>query len=309
MNSNEITVIIPLYNKAGEIARTIESVLTQSCPPRQIIVVDDGSTDSSSQIVEQFNTPLIRLIKQQNQGVSQARNHAIEEAQTEWVALLDGDDRWQPNYLKTICSLIERYPDAAAYSTAFLIDSGNENLTPANCPTQEGYIDFFRESLSRYVLIPSSTTLRRETILRLGGFPRGMRMGEDQYLWTLVARNAKVCFSPQREVIYSRAAQNRSASIWQPEQCEHSLEELYLPEESNLSNEYVARVALGKALLVSSRGGTAEAARTIKTFSNTRLNRKALLKVRVLNALPSRWRSTLLNIYNRVAWLILRRGL
>lgn len=309
MNSKEITVVIPLYNKEREIEQTIRSVVGQSCLPREIIVLNDGSTDNSAEVVAKFNHPLIRLVNEPNRGVSAARNCAIELSDTEWVALLDGDDRWQPDYLKSICTLHDSYPDAIAYSTAFCIDSGDGKLIPANCPSTEGYVDFFKESLSKYVLIPSSTTLRRCEVIRLGGFPEGMRMGEDQYLWTLVARHGKVCFTPQAQAIYSRSASNRSASLWQGEESRHSLEELYRPEESELSNEYVARVALGKALLVSSRGGTADAEKTIKTFSWTRLNRKALRKVQLLNALPARWRSPILSLYNRLAWLILHRGL
>jgi len=304
----DITVVIPLYNKEAEIARTIRSVLAQSLPPHEIIVVDDGSTDRSAAIVENFRHPLVRLIRQENRGVSAARNRAIGEAGTEWIALLDGDDRWEPDYLKEIVRLRQLYPGCGAYATGFRVDTGGR-LTPGDNPDREGVVDFFSESLRRYVLIPSSTTLCRDLVLRLGGFPEGMRMGEDQYLWTLVARSAPVCFSPERQVVYSRSAANRSAAIYRPERCSHTLEELYDPAATDASNEYVARIALGKALVVSSHGGTAEAARTIAAFRTTRLNRRALLKVRICNALPVGWRRPLLNLYNRLAWLLVRKGL
>ncbi len=307
----DITVVIPLYNKEAEIARAIRSVMAQSVQPHEIIVVDDGSTDRSAAIVEELQCPKVRLIRQLNRGVSAARNLAILKAETEWVALLDGDDRWEPDYLKEILRLRQLYPGCGAYSTAFWVDTDGR-LTPGDNPEQEGVTDFFAESLGRYVLIPSSTTLRRELVLRLGGFPEGMRMGEDQYLWTLVARNAAVCFSPSRQVVYSRSAANRSAAIYRKEECPHTIEELYDPAATDISNEYVARVALGKALVVSSHGGTAEAARTIAAFGPTRLNRlnrRALLKLRLCNALPAGWRGPLLNLYNRLAWLIARKGL
>ena len=92
--TSDITVVIPLYNKSAEIARAVNSVLAQSMLPREIIVVDDGSTDGSGDIVEGINSPLIRLISQENRGVSVARNVGIEAATTKWVALLDGDDMW-----------------------------------------------------------------------------------------------------------------------------------------------------------------------------------------------------------------------
>lgn len=308
MNACEITVVIPLYNKEAEIERTLRSVLSQRTLPHEVIVVDDGSTDRSAEIVAAIAHPLIRLIRQENQGVSAARNRGLREAKTPWVALLDGDDTWREGYLEAVCRLAERYPNCGAYATGFDILNGEE-LTPANCPKSEGIVDFFREAMHCYVLIPSSTTLNREVALSLGGFPEGMRMGEDQYLWTLLARREKIAFSPASEVIYSRSASNRSATIWQPETCATSLEALYDATGSPISNEYVARVALGKGLLISSRGGTLLAAETLHTFRFTRLNRFAWWKLRLLNSLPTHWRGPLLAAYNRLAWWVAKRGL
>ena len=92
--ASDISVIIPLYNKAASIRRTLRSVVEQRVQPREIIVVDDGSTDGSAEIVQSLNAPLVRLLRQQNQGVSAARNRAMAEASGRWVALLDGDDVW-----------------------------------------------------------------------------------------------------------------------------------------------------------------------------------------------------------------------
>lgn len=308
MSADHITVVIPLYNKEQEIERCLRSVLAQSMLPHEIIVVDDGSTDRSAELVEALHSPLIRLLRQENRGVSAARNRAIHEATTPWVALLDGDDRWEKHYLERITTLQAHYPEAMAYATSFWIENEGE-LTAANTPSMEGYIPFFEEAMRRYVLIPSSTTLKREEVLRLGGFPEGMRMGEDQYLWTLVAREGKIAFTPRREVIYARSASNRSATIWRKESCTTSLEALYHPEAAPLSNEYVARVALGKGLIMSARGATKEAALTLHTFRFTRRNRFAWWKLRLLNALPVGWREPLLHLYNRLAWMLLRRGL
>ena len=118
---SNISVIIPLYNKASEIAITLHTVLAQSLQPREIIVVDDGSTDGSAEIVESFGSPLVRLIRQENRGVSAARNRAMREATGEWVALLDGDDMWGAEYLATVAEMIERWPKCGAYGTAFMI--------------------------------------------------------------------------------------------------------------------------------------------------------------------------------------------
>lgn len=308
--ANKISVIIPLYNKRESIARAITSVVTQVPAPREIIVVDDGSTDGSGEIVEAMTTqhPQLNLIRQENRGVSAARNRAIEAAEGEFIALLDGDDTWREGYIAEICQLISTYPDCGAYATGFYIVDDAERVI-ADTPKSEGVVDFFAESQSHYVLIPSATTLNRSLALQLGGFPEGMRMGEDQYLWIKIARAAKVCTSPKPLVDYSRSAENRSAAIYRPEQSVHSLEELYDPTAEDLSNEYLARVALGKALVQSAKGGTDEARRTADFFAYTNLHRRALCKLRVLNSLPAGWRNKALNIYNRIAWLVAKKGL
>ena len=94
-----------------------------------------------------------------------------------------------------------------------------------------------------------------------------------------------------------------------PEQTRFSFEDLYEPAARDSSNEYVARAALGKALVVSAKGGTAEAARAAKFFAYTRHDRRTLRKLRILNALPVRWRGPLLAAYNRLAWAIARKGM
>ncbi len=305
---SEISVVIPLYNKAAEIERTLRSVMGQSVQPREIIVVDDGSTDGSGDIVERMASPLLRLVRQPNAGVSAARNKAISLASGRWVALLDGDDRWSEDYLLTMAQLIERYPDCGAYGSAFYVDNGGE-IVVADTPKSEGVVDFFEESMSRYVLIPSAAILRRDLVVELGGFPEGMRMGEDQYLWTKIARVADVAFSPVPKVVYSRAASNRSASIFRPEQTKFSLEDLYDANASAISNEYVARVALGKALVESVRGGTESARRALDFFSYNTRSRKIARKVRLFNSLPCAIRPIVSAVYNWLAWAIARKGL
>ena len=312
MKSVDISVIIPLYNKERTVAAALRSAAAQSDPAQEIIVVDDGSTDGSAAEVERFmreNAEVpIKFVRQENAGVSAARNRAMTEASGEFVALLDADDSWTPDHLAQIRRVINEYPDCGIYASGFSVWDGSA-LTDGDTPRSEGIVDFFAESLVRYVVIPSAAVLRRQTALEEGGFPAGMRMGEDQYLWTKMARRAPVCFSPARTTIYSREADNRSAAIYRAEQTRFSFEELYDPAASDASNEYIARVALGKALVQSAKGGTEDAARAIRFFAYTRRNRRALRKVRFINALPVAWRRPVLNIYNFLAWKIARKGL
>ena len=137
-----------------------------------------------------------------------------------------------------------------------------------------------------------------------------MRIGEDQWLWvSMLKRGAKFCFSTMSLVRYSREASNRSATIYRSEQSDHSIEELYSTEQDATLNEYIARIALGKAITQSVRGGTEDARRTAKIFAFTRRSRRQLRRLRVLNALPVFIRSIVDGIYRAMAWIIKRKGL
>ena len=97
--SYKFSVVIPLYNKRQEIETTIRSVLSQTLSPHEIIVVDDGSTDGSGEVVKGMDSPLVRLIRQTNAGECAARNRGIAEATGDYIALLDADDSYRPDFM------------------------------------------------------------------------------------------------------------------------------------------------------------------------------------------------------------------
>lgn len=308
------SVVIPLYNKEREVARAVRSALGQTLPPYEIVVVDDGSTDRGAAEVETLAAAegrgLVRLVRQKNGGVCAARNRGIAEARGTHVALLDADDAWRPGFLDEIASLVADYPHCGLYCTAFDIRSEGGATHPAPTPAERGVVaDFFAASIHRYVAIPSAAVVPRRIFDAVGGFPEGMKLGEDQWMWIRIADRYAVCFSPAREALYSREASNRSASIYTPERTHHSFEELYDPAGPAARNEYVARAALARALTISTKGGTAEAARAARFFSYTRRYRTTLWKIRVLNRLPVAWRQPLLALYDRAAWLLAKKGL
>lgn len=312
--SKRISVVIPLYNKEAEIERALRSVIEQSLTPHEIIVVDDGSTDGSAAIVERVMrenpSANIRLERQENRGVSAARNRGVSLATGDYIALLDGDDCWLSGYIAEVCRLMTYYPQADLYSTAFDIVNG-ERRYRAQTPECEGMINPAEEALcGRYPVIPSTATIRREVLIASGGFPEGMRIGEDQWLWVrLMQRGAQFCFSPMSLVRYSRSASNRSAAIYRAEQTEHSIAELYDAQGDALVNEYVARIGIGKAITQSVRGGTRDAAAAIEAFGYTTRSRRQLRRLRFINALPVWLRGTLNGAYAALAWIVKKRGL
>ena len=174
MKSNpRVSVIIPLYNKEREIGDTLRSVLAQTLPADEIVVVDDGSTDRSAAIVREIaaSAPAIRLIQQPNAGECAARNRAMREAAGDYFALVDADDCWRPRFLEEIAALIAEFPDCGLYCTAFDILS-HEGEFPADTPAERGIVaDFFRDSAHRYIAIPSASCLPRRVVEAVGGFP------------------------------------------------------------------------------------------------------------------------------------------
>lgn len=312
--SEQITVVIPLYNKEQEIERALRSVIEQSLRPHEIIVVDDGSTDSSAMIVERIIAEHpqnnIRLIRQDNQGVSAARNRGISLATTDYVALLDGDDYWLSGYIAEVSRLMTYYPDCTLYSTAFDIINNNTRHR-AYTPDTEGIVDPAAEALKgRFTAIPSTATVRRTALEEIGGFPEGMRIGEDQWVWVrLQQQGGTFCFSPMSLVRYARTASNRSASIYRKEQSSHTIAELYDATQSDTLNEYVARIGIGKAITQSVKGGSEDASEALRAFAYTRHNRRQLRRLRLLNALPKWLRAPIDNLYRAAAWIVKKRGL
>lgn len=193
-----ISVIIPLYNGAAYIGRSIRSVLNQTFQDFEIVVVDDGSTDDGPQRAASFGLPCIRIVRQANGGVSAARNTGIREARYGLIAFLDADDEWLPDHLETIVRLYHTYPQCGVFGTSYYFQRGNEQPRLPLVPDKfhftgdEGILDNYYELASGtdFPMQTSAYAVRKETILSIGGFPTGIPSGED--ILTL-ARLRAVC--------------------------------------------------------------------------------------------------------------------
>ena len=308
------SVIIPLYNKEKEVEATIRSVLAQTLGPLEIVVVDDGSTDRSAEIVEAIGSPLVRLIRQKNAGECAARNRAMSEARGDYFALVDADDSWKPEFLEEVAAMIAEWPECGIYSTAFDVVSPTGTVR-GNCPTERGVVaNFWQESMTRYVTIPSATVLPRRVVEELGGFPEGMKMGGDQWMWIKIVSRYPVCFSPRALCNYSMVASNRSSAIYTPEQTPHTLEEFLATPypsagEDFWRGEFIAKCAIGKALTLTAKGDEAFGRRVVRNFGYTKHYRRGLLKLRLLLLLPRKWRAPIHAFYNSMAWRLAHKGL
>lgn len=214
---SSVSVVIPLYNKAREIERTLRSVLAQTVQPAEIIVIDDGSTDSGSNVVRSMGNSLIRLETQSNAGVSAARNRGIALAKSDLVAFLDADDEWKSDFLKTVLDLRERFPSAGLWATAFeIVDApcSAARLHPgSDLPETTGggiLNDFFLSSLQGPPFCCSSVLCSKSILVEAGGFPGDVRMGEDFDTWIRIALKYPVAFSPVPGAVYHKESSNRA---------------------------------------------------------------------------------------------------
>src|SRR5688572_25867702 len=133
MNENitpEVSVIMPVYNGARFIQAALESVRQQTYQSIEIIIIDDGSTDQTSDVVARFVSPFpIRYIRQKNQGQSAARNAGVLEAQSEFIAFLDVDDVWYPEKIATQVNLFQQHPEAGlVFSNAHRFKEGGQMM-------------------------------------------------------------------------------------------------------------------------------------------------------------------------------------
>lgn len=190
------TVIIPTYNRARFVGEAITSVMTQTLAPQEIIVVDDGSTDNTREVVTALGLG-IRYVAQNNSGPSVARNTGILAASTEWLAFLDSDDVWLPNYLESQAAQIERYPAAVAHLTNSLLVHPNgrlENLyetfgfIPAFCTAKDILIERPLCTVLEHTITFTQTLItRRASLIEAGLFPKDVFVGEDLHLLARLA--------------------------------------------------------------------------------------------------------------------------
>ncbi len=218
---SSITVVIPTYNRAEWLPATVESVLQQTRPADEILIVDDGSRDDTETVCRAFPAP-VRYVRQANAGVSAARNRGVREARGEWIAFLDSDDLWEPAKIEVQTAAHAAAPEAGwSITECVLVDGadrpvegmrGLESAVPVFRDHGRSSRDWFAGSLREVTLesagerhtaftgdvfgmlfrgnlvLPSTAMVRRELFLRSGGFDETLRLAEDtEYFHRLAA--------------------------------------------------------------------------------------------------------------------------
>lgn len=215
--SPTFSAVIPLYNKERHVERAVRSALAQTVPVLEIVVVDDGSTDGGAAIVERMAAEdvRVRVIRQENGGVSRARNVGIGAAKGSHIAFLDADDEWKPGYLEEITRLIRRFPEAGSYSTRYEIIKENgrkksSRFLSLNPSSLFLFGNYFKAGFKGPLIWTSATVVPKTTFQMSGVFLDGGGRGQDLDLWWRIGAWHDVAFSRKRVAIYHMDADNRS---------------------------------------------------------------------------------------------------
>ena len=217
------SIIIPLYNKAPYIERAVKSVLSQDYPHFEIIIVNDGSSDGGEKIVTTIVDERLKLVSQKNAGVSAARNTGAKEAQYEYLAFLDGDDTWEPNFLSELVKLIDNFPNAGIYGTSnsFIYPNGKkvaEDFRYLFNGKEQGLLEDYFGLFAQIQKSPFSNSnlcIQKKIYQEFGGYKVGVKLTEDSDLWCRIALKYDVAFSVNPLANYFVALEGSTHTIFE----------------------------------------------------------------------------------------------
>ena len=214
------SVIIPLYNKEKYIEKALQSVLNQSFKQFEIIVIDDGSTDNSLEIVQQLQTEncTLKILEQKNSGVSTARNNAVKAADYDYIAFLDADDWWAQDYLEKMKCLIDDFSEGMLFASSYFKVKNGKHI-PAKIGVNQnftrGYFDYLQAYInSPYMPVWTGAAVVKKLIFEeMNGFNPVLKMGEDFDLWVRIALKYKVVLENQPLAFYNQDVEQASRAV------------------------------------------------------------------------------------------------
>lgn len=208
-----VSVIIPAYNCEKTIRETIESVLNQTVSDFELIVINDGSPDSTLEVASGIKDSRIKIFSYPNAGVSASRNRGISHARGEFIAFLDADDLWMPNKLEAQLKALQDNPQAqVAYSWMDCIDELGQFLRRGSYITENGNI-YAKLLLMPFVETGSNPLIRAEALASVGGFDESLSYGEDWDLYLRLAARFHFVAVPYPHILYRVSANSASANV------------------------------------------------------------------------------------------------
>lgn len=186
MTTPRVSIVIPTYNRAHFLNEAIESVRSQTVTDWELIVIDDGSIDSTSESLASLMDPRIKVIRQDNMGVAAARNRGAREARASLIAFLDSDDLWLPQKLKIQLDHFEANAKSSICQTEEIWVRHGRRVNPAmRHAKKSGWI--FKDCIPLCIISPSAVMIRKDAFDALGGFDENFAACEDYDLWLRAA--------------------------------------------------------------------------------------------------------------------------
>lgn len=208
-----ISIVIPTYNRAKRLAESVESVREQTYRDWDLIVVDDGSTDETADVVRGFGDARIKYIRQENRGVSAARNVGIRCSAGELVTFLDSDDRWEPRKLEVQHEFMNTNPDVHICQVEEIWIRNGRRVNPKKKHEKpSGWI--FRQCLPLCVVSPSAVMLRRGVFDKVGFFDEDLPACEDYDLWLRASLLYEIVTIPQPLTIKIGGHEDQLSKQW-----------------------------------------------------------------------------------------------
>jgi len=298
----EISVVVPVYNNEATIRESIESALAQSFSNFELLVIDDGSCDSSINIISSIKDPRIKIFSFPNKGIAASLNRGINKANGDYIAFLDADDLWDSDKLRKQLDAIKRSDNyCLAYSWVVYIDERGQFLYPGNQMILNGNV--YKELLfSNFLETESNPLINKQSIIEVGCFDEAINGAQDWDLFIRLASKYQFACVPEAQIHYRQSHKTKSSEMKNQErECLKALEKAYSNAPKalkhlkpvSLANQYI--ILSAKALsLINSRKGTITAlylyikAMTLsKTAAlNFKNHAKVILKILSFSLLP-----------------------
>ncbi|NES24778.1 MAG: glycosyltransferase [Symploca sp. SIO3E6] len=282
-----ISIIIPVYNGEKTIRETIESVYNQTFSDWELIVINDGSQDSTLEILSSISEPRLKIFSYPNGGQAISRNRGISQAKGEYISFLDADDLWTPDKLATQLRALQENPQAAvAYSWSDFIDESSKFLRPSGHVTVNG------DALANLLLVNfldngSNPLIRRQALDEVGGFEASLTPAEDWDLYLRLAACYHFVAIPVPQILYRTSAGSMSTNVWKMEvaclqvlerafsQAPPSLQKLKQPSLANIYKSLTVKA-------IESYPAKPRALAAIRFLYQALVNDPSLLKKRVI---------------------------
>lgn len=205
-----ISIVVPTYNRKDYLRICLKSLLDQSYPNCEIVVMDDGSTDGSDVMI-QSDFPQIRYFRQENAGTAAAKNHAVQKASGEYIVFLDSDDVFLPHAVESLYKMLPAdQPEACCYGRYWTIDSAGTRQPTKNKMRTLPSGNILKDLLRHIIVINPGSMVPRKLFLEIGGFDRNLRVAEDYDLFLKLA--ARVPFYAVQEPIFLRRRHDSNLS-------------------------------------------------------------------------------------------------